>query len=170
MTNTKVMRWTNVFVFISILIFAFGCVDEKKQNEEIFKKYFELPDNPIVRGGIRDHSDLEIGINAYFLGDYVGAKNALKPLVENDRSINLEAYYFYAHSFLATDDYDMAVQYFEAAQERLIGHIAQPAEWYAALTQIKKGDRKAARKILKSIITKADHKYYDKANQLLKEI
>ena len=165
----KKFNLIHLFLFLTILSVASSC-SKDDANAKIFDKYFQLPENPVKKDAVRDGSPLAVGINAYFMGDYLGSKNALKPLVENQNSVNLEAYYFYAHSFLATGDYDMAVKYFEAAQERLIHHIAQPAQWYSALALIKKGDRADAKKILKDIVTKSNHKYYTKAQELLKEL
>ena len=151
-------------LFFSLIIIITSCATNY---DDLYKKYYLLPENPITKDAIHPNSQLEVGINAYFVQDYLGSKAALKPLIENDKSINLEAFYFYAHSFMATGDYDKAVIYFEAAQERLIGHISQPAEWYSALALMKKGDIDKSKKILKNIIAKANHKYYKDANDLL---
>ena len=151
-------------LFFSLIIIITSCATNY---DDLYKKYYLLPENPITKDAIHPNSQLEVGINAYFVQDYLGSKAALKPLIENDKSINLEAFYFYAHSFMATGDYDKAVIYFEAAQERLIGHISQPAEWYSALALMKKGDIDKSKKILKNIIAKVNHKYYKDANDLL---
>ncbi len=156
-------------LLFSLIIIISSC-SSSPNYDELYKKYYFIPENPIAKGSIHPNSQLEVGINAYFAQDYMGSKAALKPLIENDRSLDLEAFYFYAHSFMATGDYDKAVMYFEAAQERLIGHIAQPAEWYSALALMKKGDIDKSKKILKNIIAKANHKYYKDANDLLEAI
>lgn len=165
MTELKKNNAIKYLLFVFIIMIS-AC-SNKSTNDDLFKKYYILPENPITKDAIHPNSQLEVGINAYFVQDYLGSKAALKPLIENDKSINLEAFYFYAHSFMATGDYDKAVIYFEAAQERLIGHISQPAEWYSALALMKKGDIDKSKKILKNIIAKANHKYYKDANDLL---
>ena len=161
----KIKYFPSIYVLLFIAFSGLSC-----SNANLFEKYFDPPKNPIEKGAIQDSSPLEIGINAYFLGDYAGCKKALKPLVESTKSLNLEAYYFYAHVLLSTGDFEKAIKYFETAQERLIPHISQPAHWYEALTFIKKGEPDNAKKILKDIIAKSNHKYHTKAQELLNEL
>jgi len=147
----------------AILLFLFI----PKQENKLFVKYFELPTLQTKMSPSDDPTTFDKANKAYKSKSYKEAVVLYNQSLKEDLN-NPKALLYKGGAELELNKISNASNTFQ----KLINQhpkYADIANWYLALIYLKKGNEEKAKSILK-LVTKDDKEYYNKAQQLLKEI
>lgn len=146
----------------ALLLFFFFPNTENK----LYTKHFELPTNQTKMSLDNNPTDFDKANKAYKNGNY---KESImlynESLAENPD--NAQTLLYKGGAELAINQTKDATQTFQKLVQNK--NYADIANWYLALTYLKKGDTEKTKSYLK-LISLEDKTYYDKAEELLKEL
>jgi len=147
----------------AILLFLFI----PKQQNKLFAKHFKLPTLQTKMSPSDDLTTFDKANKAYKSKNYKEAVVLYNQSLKEDLN-NPKALLYKGGAELELNKGDAALNTFKQLANSHPKY-ANITNWYIALSHLKKGDQEKAKSTLK-LITKEDKEYYNKAQQLLKEI
>ncbi len=172
-TSTPKSRFRNWSVAASILLLmGLGWIGFQTFTGEnldaIYEENYQAYPNTVftITRGDADTSPERNAFVAYESGDYQTAIEHFESLktVENLGYID----FYLAQSYLNLENYDTAISLFEKVIETDTVFVPE-ANWYLALTYLKKDDKAAAIERLNTLVKKYDYNK-NRANQLLEKL
>lgn len=136
-----------------------------KSENELYAKYFEVPYNQ-SKMGPGDPSVFDKANKAYKSQDYKQAITYYNEVLSKDLK-DPKALQYKGGAELALNKTDASIITFQKLVQNR--RYVDMANWYLALGYLKKGEEEKTKSYLK-LITTDDKKYYDKAQQLMKEL
>ncbi|NJN77943.1 MAG: hypothetical protein HC803_06100 [Saprospiraceae bacterium] len=159
-------------IILGILSLAtFFLLNNRTTNLDLFTDNFKPFPDVIINRNKEPNDYLTIGMAAYNHQDYTIATMHLEQFlgqseISEDNKKNTSIYI--AVSYLALGNVNAAVKKFEKIKhENFV--LEEVAEWYLALTYLKKNDLENCKKQLKAIQNGTKHQYRLEAEQLLKK-
>jgi tetratricopeptide (TPR) repeat protein len=159
-----------ILAILGVIGFFFFNNPNTKLN--LFTENFKPLPDVIINRAEEENDLLTIGMAAYSHQDYIVAALHLEQFVNRENSSETNkrnAFIYIGVAHLAIGNVNTAIQKFDKiTQENPL--FRESAEWYLALTYLKKGNFENCEKQLKIIQSNPQHQYRLEAEKLLKKV
>lgn len=157
--------WAIAASIVVMLPLGYWLFFSQPSTEKLFADHFEAYQNLNTFRG--EEQPIDKAMDLYSSGRYPEAINAMENALAND-AYNLPQYYFYLGvSYLANNNPDKALTYFQKTVAT-DSDFKQQANWYMALTYLKKKDKTQAKKIFNEISSSQGAYKQKEATEILK--
>lgn len=146
-TNRTVWWPWAVAASIALALCLWVLVGNQNKNEKLFTAYFEPDPGLVTAMGVSEQYEFDRGMVDYKMGQYQSAIDRWEKLLQQ-KPENDTLNYFLGSSYLAAQESDKAIVYFQTALNTENSLFAEDAWWYLGLTWLRKGNLEKSKEAL----------------------